>query len=34
MMKYKEIAVNKAFMFVVCFKEKLFGKESKPIQKV
>lgn len=33
MMKYKEI-VNKAFMFVVCFKEKLFGKESKPIQKV
>lgn len=33
MMKYKEI-VNKALMFVVCFKEKLFGKESKPVQKV
>lgn len=33
MMKYKEI-VNKAFMFVVCFKEKLFGKEGKPVQKV
>lgn len=33
MMKYKEV-VNKALMFVVCFKEKLFGKESKPVQKV
>lgn len=33
MMKYFVI-VNKAFMFVVCFKEKLFGKESKSVQKV
>lgn len=33
MMKYFVI-VNKAFMFVVCFKEKLFGKEGKPVQKV
>lgn len=32
-MKYNEV-VNKAFMFVVCFKEKLFGEESKPVQKV
>lgn len=33
MMKYFVI-VNKALMFVVCFKEKLFGEESKPVQKV